>query len=144
MWYNNPLAVVLVLGETRDGRILYTRKATWPEGMWGLVSGIVEAGETPEETVIREVAEEARMKAVDPVYVGSQTLPGQLLLCYYARLVGERAAAGSDVDAVLLARPDPRLTPDVTPTRRFVEQFPSGAWRPATAQSERSQRENPE
>lgn len=127
-WYNNPLAIVLVLGETRDGRILYTRKSSWPEGMWGLLAGIVESGETPEETVIREVLEEAGMRAIEPLYVGSQTLPGQLLLCFFARLEGDRAVAGSDADAVLLEKPDPKRIPQGAPARQFVEQFLAGGF----------------
>ena len=132
IWYNNPLAIVLVLGETSDGRILYTRKSTWPEGMWALLAGFVESGETAEEAVIREVFEEAGMQATDPLYVGSQTLPGQLLLCYYTRLVGEFAVAGSDADAVLLDKPDPSRIPRGAPARRLVEQFLAGNIRRGT------------
>lgn len=126
IWFNNPLAIVLVLGETSDGRILYTRKATWPEGMWALVAGFVEAGETAEEAVKREVREESGMEATDPLYVGSQFLPGQLLLCFYTRLVGGDAIAGSDADSVLLEKPDPSRIPSGAPARRLVEQFLSG------------------
>lgn len=126
IWYNNPLAIVLVLGETGDGRVLFTRKASWPARMWGLVSGIVESGETPERAVIREVREESALEAADPVYVGSQTLPGQLLLCFYVRLAGEEARAGSDVDEVLLGDPDPSRIPDGTPARRLLERFLAG------------------
>lgn len=73
-----------------------------------------------------EVLEEAGMEATAPLYVGSQTLPGQLLLCFYARLVGECAGPGSDADAVLLVKPDPSRIPRGAPARRFVEQFLAG------------------
>lgn len=122
-WYNNPLAVVLVLGETDDGRVLFTRKSSWPEGMWGLVSGIIEDGETPEQAVIREVGEETGMVTQNPVYVGGDVLPGQLLLCYFCRLIGNKARAGDDVDEVLLAKPEPKLIPKGVPARRLLEQF---------------------
>lgn len=125
-WYNNPLPVVLVLGVTGDGHVLFTRKSSWPEGMWGLVSGIVEDGETPEQTVIREVAEESGMRAIDPVYVGSDVLPGQLLLCFTCRLVGDEARAGDDVDEVVLAAPDPRRIPEGVPARRLLDRFLAG------------------
>lgn len=125
-WYNNPLAVVLVLGEAGDGRILYTRKSTWPKGMWALVAGFIEDGETPEEAAIREVREEAGIEAADPRYVGSQVLSGQLLLCFHVRLLDGHPVSGSDADAVMLAEPDPNLIPEGAPARRLVEQFLAG------------------
>lgn len=91
IWYNNPLAIVLVLGETGDGRVLLTRKASWPAGMWGLVSGIVESGETPERTVIREVREESALEAADPGRIPDGTPARRLLERFLAGELPRRA-----------------------------------------------------
>lgn len=117
---------VLVLGVTDDGRILYTRKHGWREGVWGLVAGIVESGETAEEAVLREVFEESRMRALDPTYVCSFHLKNQLLLCFQVRLLGDHATAGSDADAVMLAEPAPERIPEGVPARWLLERYLNG------------------
>jgi len=51
----------------RDGRILVVRRARGPAlGVWTLPGGVVEAGETLTEALIREVAEETGMR-IEPV-----------------------------------------------------------------------------
>jgi ADP-ribose pyrophosphatase YjhB (NUDIX family) len=51
----------------RDGRILLARRARGPAlGVWTLPGGVVEAGETLTEALIREVAEETGM-TIEPV-----------------------------------------------------------------------------
>ncbi|MER7458322.1 NAD(+) diphosphatase [Micromonospora sp. NPDC126480] len=75
-----------------DGRpdeLLLVRHAYGPAGLWALVAGFVEAGETLEEAVRREVGEEVGL-AVDRVaYFGSQPWamsgPGTLLAGFTAR-----------------------------------------------------------
>ena len=57
-WIGAPHPVVLVLGVAHDGRVLFTRGHSWPEGYWGLVAGFVERGETAEAAAVREVLEE--------------------------------------------------------------------------------------
>lgn len=49
-------AVVLVLNE--NGHVLLQQR-TEPYGKWGLLGGLMELGESPEETACREVYEEA-------------------------------------------------------------------------------------
>lgn len=100
--------------------------------MWGLLSGIVEEGETSEEAVIREVREECGLEAVEPTYVGSDHIKGQLLLCFCARLVGDRPIPSSDADEVALDWPDPERIPQGVPARRLLERYmaklPDGFW----------------
>lgn len=51
----------------RDGRVLVARRARGPAlGIWTLPGGVVEAGETLSEALVREVAEETAM-TVEPV-----------------------------------------------------------------------------
>ncbi len=48
---------------TRDGKILFLRRrpGSFLGGRWELPGGTVEPGEPPEETAVREVAEETRL-----------------------------------------------------------------------------------
>ncbi len=51
----------------RDGRVLVVRRNRGPAyGLWTLPGGVVEAGETLGEALIREIAEETGM-AIEPV-----------------------------------------------------------------------------
>ena len=51
----------------RDGRVLVARRARGPAyGIWTMPGGVVEAGETLTEALIREIAEETAM-IVEPV-----------------------------------------------------------------------------
>jgi 8-oxo-dGTP diphosphatase len=51
----------------RDGRVLLARRARGPAyGIWTMPGGVVEAGETLIEALIREIAEETAM-VVEPV-----------------------------------------------------------------------------
>jgi NAD+ diphosphatase len=59
--WGNPLPVVAALVEHR-GKIVLARGRGWPEKMYGLITGFLEAGETPEDGVRREVSEELGLK----------------------------------------------------------------------------------
>jgi NAD+ diphosphatase len=70
-----------------DGeRILLGRQATWPDKRWSLLAGFVEPGESPEQTVVREVFEEAGVRVDKVRYVKSQPwpMPMALMLGYDA------------------------------------------------------------
>lgn len=53
----DPAIITLVVDD--DGRALLGRRAIWPEGWFSTLAGFVEPGETFEQAVVREVAEEA-------------------------------------------------------------------------------------
>lgn len=82
-----PATIVLV----DDGpRLLMTRQARFPEGMYGLVAGFVEPGETLEACVAREVHEETGVDIADIAYFGSQPwpFPHQIMVGFTARYTG--------------------------------------------------------
>ncbi|PWR05354.1 NAD(+) diphosphatase [Micromonospora acroterricola] len=75
--------------------LLLVRHATGPTGLWALVAGFVEAGETLEAAVHREVGEEVGLRIDRPAYFGSQPWaisgPGVLLAGFTARAADPHA-----------------------------------------------------
>lgn len=84
----DPAVIVRVL-DGRD-RILLGHNTAWPEKRMSLLAGYVDAGETPERTVIRELREEVDLKVTGPRYIGAQPWPGprSLMLGFEARVEG--------------------------------------------------------
>jgi NAD+ diphosphatase len=58
--WNNPTPVLAAVIEY-DGKILLARNAAWPGRMFALITGFMEAGETPEEGITREIQEETSL-----------------------------------------------------------------------------------
>lgn len=73
----DPAIIVAVThtGSAGCERILLGNSARWPAGRFSTFAGFVEAGESLEAAVTREVAEEAGVVVEDPVYRGSQPWP---------------------------------------------------------------------
>lgn len=65
----DPVVIMLV---TRGNRLLIGRNAVWPEGMYSLLAGFVEPGETLEAAVRREVVEETGVRIGAVRYLASQ------------------------------------------------------------------------
>lgn len=83
----DPVVIMLPL----DGdRVLLGRQATWPAGRYSALAGFVEAGESLEEAVAREVLEESGVTVRDPRYVSSQPwpFPSSLMLGFTATYAG--------------------------------------------------------
>jgi NAD+ diphosphatase len=81
-------AVIMMITDGQD-RALLGRQALWPEGRYSTLAGFVEPGESLEQAVAREVAEEAGVR-VDPdsvSYVASQPwpFPSSLMLGFLGR-----------------------------------------------------------
>ena len=74
----------------RGTDILLIRRAYAPwAGHWSLPGGRLEAGETPDACVRREVMEELGLTVADPCPVVTQNLPGFRLSVFAARLPEE-------------------------------------------------------
>lgn len=67
-------AIICLVHDGHDRAVL-ARQATWPERLFSLVAGFVEAGESFESCVVREVAEEIGLSITDVQYLGSQPWP---------------------------------------------------------------------
>jgi len=83
--------VVIMLAEHED-RVLLGRQRSWPAGRYSALAGFLEPGESIEEAVAREVAEETGVRVADVRYVASQPWPfphAQLMIACVARAEGD-------------------------------------------------------
>lgn len=88
--WGNPLPVVAALVE-REGQILLARNQTWAEGVFGLVTGFLEAGESPEEAVAREVKEELDLDTTSVTLIGVYPFErrNEVIIAYHVRAAGD-------------------------------------------------------
>lgn len=68
----DPVVIMLI---THGNSVLLGRSPGWPDGMYSLLAGFVEPGETIEAAVRREVAEESSIKVGQVGYLASQPWP---------------------------------------------------------------------
>lgn len=78
-----PCIIVLV---HRDDKILLARHVQRNQNIYACIAGFMEAGETAEQAVEREIAEETGIKVKNIKYFGSQSwpFPSQLMLGFTA------------------------------------------------------------
>jgi NAD+ diphosphatase len=79
-------AIIVIINDD-DNRILLAHNKRFKAGLYSLISGFNEAGESLEDTVAREVREEVNIEVKDAVYVRSQPwpFPNSLMLGFNAR-----------------------------------------------------------
>jgi NAD+ diphosphatase len=68
----DPVVIMLI---TKGNKVLMGRSPGWPDGMYSLLAGFVEPGETLEAAVRREVFEEAGIRVGAVSYLSSQPWP---------------------------------------------------------------------
>jgi NAD+ diphosphatase len=96
----DPVVIMLV---TDGDRVLLGRQASWPARRYSALAGFVGPGESLEEAVSREVAEEAGVVIGPPVYASSQPwpFPSSLMLGFTARwAAGEPRARDAELEDV--------------------------------------------
>ena len=128
------IAPAVIVGVVSNGRICLT-KYNRGYAHWALVAGYTEIGETPEQTVAREVMEEAGLQVKNIVYYKSQPwgLSGSLLLGYFCEAEGSDAITVDRTElkeARWFAPEEIDFTDDgVSLTREMIALFRSGRWR---------------
>lgn len=97
--YGNPLPVVAAIVETPEGVVL-VRNHGWPDKWFGLVTGFLERGETPEQGILREIKEEIGLSAEVVSLIGAYafTQRNELIVAYHVRASGE-IVLGPEIEA---------------------------------------------
>jgi NAD+ diphosphatase len=104
--WNNPTPVLAAVVEYQ-GQILLARNAAWEGKMYALITGFMEAGETPQEGIAREIQEETNLKALELNLIGVYDFQrmNQIIIAYHA-----------------LARGEIRLSPELAEYRLYTPQ----------------------
>ncbi len=129
---SDPAVIVLV---TDDDRCVLGRAPRFPPGMYSTLAGFVEPGESLEEAVRREVAEEVGLEVGEIRYRSSQPwpFPQSLMLGFRARCTGGRLSIELDEleDARWFHREelrDPALRPVRLPDPDSIARFLIEEW----------------
>jgi len=132
-------AVIMLVTDPQD-RCLLARNAAWPGRRVSILAGFVDPGESAEQAVIREVAEETQIKVTNVRYVGSQPwpMPRSLMLGFRAEAPAGQAIAvdreeiaeaywfsRDELLAAIKAR-EIALPPPVSIARQIIEQWYGG------------------
>ncbi|UQX89725.1 NAD(+) diphosphatase [Jatrophihabitans telluris] len=109
-------AVIMLVRDEQD-RCLLARSPLWPPGRRSVLAGFVEAGESAEAAVVREVAEEVGIRVHRVRYVASQPhpFPASLMLGFTAEVDGSPALTPDEdeiVDAGWFTRAQVRAAAD--------------------------------
>lgn len=121
----SPAAIVLI----RDGdRVLLARSPGFPPGMYSVLAGFVEPGESIEETIDREIREEVGVEVTNVRYFGSQPwpFPNSLMIGFTADYAGGELRKDPEEieDAGWYSVDDlPALPPKVSIARAMIDSF---------------------
>jgi NAD+ diphosphatase len=88
--WNNPTPVLAAVIQYQD-QILLARNAAWKGKMYALITGFMEAGETPQEGITREIREETSLDVRELNLIGVYDFQrmNQVIIAYHAVAEGE-------------------------------------------------------
>ncbi|MEM9488258.1 MAG: NAD(+) diphosphatase [Myxococcota bacterium] len=143
-----PAVIALVEAPDGSGRCLLARHRGAADGAFALLAGFVEVGESLEDAVRREVAEEVGVQVDRVIYQASQAwpFPAGLMIGFRARassaqvtvdrdeLVEARWFSRAEVRALLSARGDRSIFNDDS-----IERYLIGAWLAESAAADADQ-----
>jgi len=106
VFWNNPTPVVAAVVEYGDTVVLVRQKG-WPEKWYGLVTGFLEKGETPEDGILRELKEELGLDGEIMSFIGYYTFKrlNQLILAFHIRAKGD-ITLGEELESSKLVPPE--------------------------------------
>jgi len=113
--WNNPTPVLAAVVECTDrqGRILLARNAAWTHRMFALITGFMEAGETAQQGITREVAEETHLQvhALSLIGVYDFQRMNQVIIAFHAQATGDIQLSPELAEYKLFAPADVRCWP---------------------------------
>ena len=88
--WNNPTPVLAAVVEL-NGQILLARNAAWSGRMFALITGFMEADETPQGGIAREIKEETNLETTSLNLIGVYDFQrmNQIIIAYHAVCAGE-------------------------------------------------------
>ena len=88
--WNNPTPVLAAIVEYH-GQVLLARNAAWEARMYALITGFMEADETPEDGIAREIKEETNLDthALKLIGVYDFQRMNQVIIAYHAVCTGD-------------------------------------------------------
>jgi len=103
-YWNNPTPVLAAVIEY-EGKILLAQNAAWSGKMFALITGFMEAGETPQEGIAREIKEETSLDTTELNLIGVYDFQrmNQIIVAYHAVCHGEVKLSPELVDYRLFA-----------------------------------------
>lgn len=122
------LSPAVIVAVTRGREILLARANRFSPGLYSVLAGFVEPGETLEDCVVREVKEETGIDVTNVRYFGSQPwpFPNSLMVAFTA----DHAGGAIHIDPVELTdagwyTPEglPRIPDRLTVARRLIDWF---------------------
>lgn len=137
-------AVIVAVTDAQD-RLLLGHNSLWPEGVYSLFAGFVEAGESLEAAVVREIFEEAGVAVHDIEYGSSQSwpYPQSIMVGFFARVADADTARpdGTEILSVrwftreelndaMVGRGDIRIPASASIARSLIDQWHAGTARP--------------
>ena len=113
--WNNPTPVLAAVVEYK-GQILLARNAAWSGRMFALITGFMEAGETPQGGIEREISEETALQteSLDLIGVYDFQRMNQIIIAYHAVCTGTVSLSPELVEYKLYAPDKVRCWPTGT------------------------------
>ncbi|MGE4243483.1 NUDIX hydrolase [Ramlibacter sp.] len=113
--WNNPTPVLAAVIEYQ-GKILLAKNAAWKGNVYALITGFMEAGETPKDGIVREIEEETSLEvtSLDLIGVYDFQRMNQVIIAYHAVARGEVKLSPELVDYRLYAHDRVRCWPQGT------------------------------
>ena len=113
--WNNPTPVLAAVVEFQE-HILLARNSAWPGRMYALITGFMEAGETPQEGITREIKEETNLDttSLDLIGVYDFQRMNQIIIAYHANCTGSVRLSPELVDYKLYSHTAVKCWPSST------------------------------
>ena len=110
--WNNPTPVLAAVIEY-EGKVLLAQNAAWPGKMFALITGFMEAGETPQDGLRREIKEETNLDASEVTLIGVYDFQrmNQVIIAYHAVCQGVVSLSPELVDYRLMELADVKCWP---------------------------------